>query len=83
MCLLSGQLKNVNQALASIQKMEIELRRELQKMAGEQLLKIAGQSGVLLPGLNAAPGSAVSALTRGAASGRSGSSVDDREIRFV
>lgn len=46
MALLSGQLRNVTQAVAAIQKMEAELRRELTKLAGTQLIELAAQSGM-------------------------------------
>jgi len=47
MALLSGQIRNVSQAVASIQKMEAELRRELQKLAGDQLIELAAKGGVI------------------------------------
>jgi hypothetical protein len=45
MALLSGQLRNVSQAVAAIQKMEAELRRELSKLAGDQLIELAAAGG--------------------------------------
>eukprot|EP01125_Pyxidicula_operculata_P008164 TRINITY_DN275_c3_g1_i1.p1 TRINITY_DN275_c3_g1~~TRINITY_DN275_c3_g1_i1.p1 ORF type:complete len:1833 (-),score=537.60 TRINITY_DN275_c3_g1_i1:60-5486(-) len=51
LALLSGQLRNITQTFAAIQKMESELRRELQKLAGDQVIKLAQESGVSVAAL--------------------------------
>jgi len=83
--LLSGQLRNLGHVFASIQRMESELRREIQKLAGEQIVKIAAEGGVMdfsqLPA-GTRPGQLISAVGGKSQGHRSKLSVQDREIRI-
>eukprot|EP01089_Gocevia_fonbrunei_P013362 TRINITY_DN3415_c0_g1_i1.p1 TRINITY_DN3415_c0_g1~~TRINITY_DN3415_c0_g1_i1.p1 ORF type:complete len:461 (+),score=71.39 TRINITY_DN3415_c0_g1_i1:20-1402(+) len=80
--LLSGQLRNVNQAIASIQKMEMELRRELKKMSGDEIIKLAREGGIDLPALTGVPSNLRASNQRSHQGNANRRSVDDREIRI-